>query len=186
MLYPFITKVDFTDNIHQGQNRSHSKYFLDNIRGSNIHPISTLFIYLSLDPIISKKYLYITSDQLEFPLSHRQREWLYIDCLSGNYIQYHIYSLFKNHHILTPLLVIHTTMPPKNSLTGTKSRSRVHINLSTLTLTLRCGEPRAIIWFLIKFTNHHRRRAVNLLYIDVVNVEFSMVSNSLYPNFLGY
>ena len=42
MLYPFITKVDFTDNIHQGQNRSHSKYFLDNIRGSNIHPISTL------------------------------------------------------------------------------------------------------------------------------------------------
>ncbi len=27
MFYPFITKVDFTDNIHQGQNRSHSKYF---------------------------------------------------------------------------------------------------------------------------------------------------------------
>ena len=43
LLYPFITKVDFTDNIHQGQNRSHSKYFLDTIRGSNIHPISTLF-----------------------------------------------------------------------------------------------------------------------------------------------
>ena len=33
MLYPFITKVGFTDNIHQGQNRSHSKYILDNIRG---------------------------------------------------------------------------------------------------------------------------------------------------------
>ena len=25
MLDPFITNVDFTDNIHQGQNRSHSK-----------------------------------------------------------------------------------------------------------------------------------------------------------------
>ncbi len=38
----FITKVDFTDNIHQGQNRSHSKYFLDNIRGSNIPLVTTI------------------------------------------------------------------------------------------------------------------------------------------------
>jgi len=27
MLDPFITNVDFTDNIHQGQNHSHSEYF---------------------------------------------------------------------------------------------------------------------------------------------------------------
>ena len=35
----------FTDNIHQGQNRSHSEDFFDNIRGSNIHPILTLLTY---------------------------------------------------------------------------------------------------------------------------------------------
>ena len=28
MLDPLITNVAFTDNIHQGQNRSHSEYFL--------------------------------------------------------------------------------------------------------------------------------------------------------------
>ena len=42
MLDPFITKVDFTDNIHQGQNHSHSEYFLNNKGGSNIYPILTL------------------------------------------------------------------------------------------------------------------------------------------------
>ena len=42
MLDPFITNVDFTDNIRQGQNHYHSEYFFDNIRGSNIHPILTL------------------------------------------------------------------------------------------------------------------------------------------------
>ena len=54
MLDPLITNVTFTDNIHQGQNRSHSEYFFDNIRGSNIHPILTLYLYISKN---KQKYL---------------------------------------------------------------------------------------------------------------------------------
>ena len=43
MLDPtIITNVHFSNNIHQGQNHSHSELFFDNIGGYNIHPISTL------------------------------------------------------------------------------------------------------------------------------------------------